>query len=74
MFVEEMFMNRLFMVVGLIVVCVIGIGFYFGYFRIGSDNADGTSHITLTVEQKKMQEAEEKVIEKVHDLTHKSKE
>jgi hypothetical protein len=67
-------MNRLLMVVGLIVVCVIGFGFYFGYFRIGSDNADGTSHITLTVEQKKIQEAEEKVVEKVHDLTHKSKE
>jgi hypothetical protein len=67
-------MNRLLMVVGLIVVCVIGFGFYYGYFQIGSDSADGATHITLTVEQKKIKEDEEKVVEKVHDLTHKSKE
>ena len=29
-------MNRLLVVVLLIVVCVVGAGFYFGYFRIGS--------------------------------------
>lgn len=67
-------MNRLLIVVGLIVVCAIGFGFYFGYFQIGSDSVDGTTHITLTVEQKKLQESEEKVAEKIHDLTHKSKE
>lgn len=58
-------MYRLIVVLGLIVVCVVGAGFYFGYFRIGSDSTDGTTHITLTVEQKKIQEDEKKVIEKV---------
>jgi hypothetical protein len=66
-------MNRLLVVVGLMVVCVIGVGFYYGYFRIGSDSADGTTQITLTVEQKKIQNDEKKVAEKVHDLTHQSK-
>jgi hypothetical protein len=47
-----MFMCRFFTVVGVIVVCVIGAGFYFGYFRLGSDSADGKTHITLTIDQK----------------------
>jgi len=58
-------MNRLLVFVGLIVVCVIGLGFYFGYFRIGSDSTDGATHITLTVDQKKIQEDEKKAVEKV---------
>jgi hypothetical protein len=67
-------MNRLLVVVGLIVLCVVGAGFYFGYFRIGSDSADGTTHITLTVEQKKIQEDEKKAVEKVQDFTRQGKE
>lgn len=58
-------MNRMFIVVGLIVVCVVGLGFYFGYFGISSDSADGKSHLTLTVDQKKIQEDEKKAVEKV---------
>ena len=63
--IKETLMNRLLIVVGLIVVCVAGLGFYFGYFRIGSDSTDGKTHITLTVDQKKIQEDEKKVVEKV---------
>jgi len=66
-------MNRLLTVVALIVICGIGLGFYLGWFHIGSDNADGTSHITLTVEQKKIQDDEKKALEKIHDLSHPSK-
>jgi hypothetical protein len=58
-------MNRLLLVVALIVVGIVGAGFYFGYLRLGWDSADGTSHVTLTVEQKKIQEDEKKAVEKV---------
>ena len=58
-------MRTLFIMVGLIVVGVVGAGFYFGYLAIGSDNTDGTRHITLTVEQKKMQDDEHKALEKI---------
>ena len=57
-------MNRFLIVVALIVICVIGAGFYCGYLRIDSGSADGTSHITLTVEQRKLQEAEKTAVEK----------
>ena len=63
--IEETLMNRLFIVVGLIVVVVIGLGFYFGYFRIGSDSTDGQTHILLTVDQKKILEDEKKVVKSV---------
>jgi hypothetical protein len=58
-------MNRLLIVVGLIVVCVIGLGFYFGHFRIDSGSADGTTYITLTVDLKKIQSDEKKAEESV---------
>lgn len=58
-------MNRFFVVAGLIVACVVGLGFYFGYFRIGSDSSDGKTNITLTLDQKKIQEDERNAVEKV---------
>ena len=58
-------MSRLLIVVLLIVVCAAGAGFYYGYLQVTSDNTDGTRHITLTVEQKKLQEDEQKAVERV---------
>jgi hypothetical protein len=58
-------MSRLLILVLLVIVCAVGAGFYFGYLKIASDNTDGTSHITLTVEQKKMQEDEQNAVERV---------
>jgi hypothetical protein len=58
-------MNRVFIVAGLIAVCVIGAGFYFGYFRVSSDTTDGATHITLTVDHGKLQGDERKPVEKV---------
>jgi Na+/H+ antiporter NhaB len=66
-------MSRLLIVVGLVIVVVVGLGFYFQYFQIGSDNTDGVRHITLTVDEKKIQEGEKKALEKVHDVGHPSK-
>jgi len=67
-------MNRLLTAVALMVICGICLGFYLGWFHIGSDNAGDSSHITLTVEQKKIQDDEKKALEKVHSLTHPAKE
>ena len=58
-------MTRTLIVVGLIVVAVIGCGFYFGYLRIGCGSSDGVTQITLTVDQNKIHGDEKKVVEKV---------
>jgi hypothetical protein len=62
---KETFMNRALIVIALLVVAVIGLGFYFGYFRIGWDSSDGMTHITLTVDQNKIQGDEKKAVQKV---------
>lgn len=58
-------MSRLFVAVGLIVVCLVCAGFYFGYLRVATDTTDGATHITLTVEQQKLQGDERKAVERV---------
>jgi hypothetical protein len=60
-------MNRLLVVAGLILVCVIGLGFYFGYFRLNSESSDGMIHFTLTVDQKAMERDEKKAVERVRE-------
>jgi hypothetical protein len=66
-------MYRLFFIICLIGVCVVGAGFYFGYLRIGSDSAGGMTHITLTWDRAKLQEDEAKALENVHDFGHQDK-
>ena len=61
-------MNRVFIVIGVIVVCVVGLGFYFGHFRISSETADGQTHITLTVDQRRMKDGETKVVQQLQDV------
>ena len=61
-------MNRLFFVLVLLVVVVGCLGLYMGWFRFGSDSSDGKTHITLTVDQKKIQEDEKKALEKLRGI------
>jgi hypothetical protein len=58
-------MNRLFVFVVLVVAGAAGLGYYMGWYRFDSDKADGQTHITLTVDQKKIQEDEKKALERV---------
>jgi hypothetical protein len=58
-------MTRTLIVVALIVVAVIGLGFYMGYFQIGCGSSDGVTQITLTVDKNKILGDEKKVVEKV---------
>jgi hypothetical protein len=61
-------MKRFLFILVLIVVGVACLGFYLGWFHIGSDSSDGTTHITLTVDQNKIKADENKVAEKVHNI------
>jgi hypothetical protein len=61
-------MKRLFIVIALVGVGVVGLGFYRGWFGIGSDNSDGRSNITLSMDGKKMQQDGKKAIANVQDV------
>lgn len=58
-------MNRLFIVLVLVGVGVVGLGFYQGWFQIGSERTEGKSNVTLSMNTDKFQKdtntAEEKV-------------
>jgi Na+/H+ antiporter NhaB len=61
-------MRFLLVVVVVLVVVIVGVGFYRGWFSIASDSADGKGHITLTVDQKKIQDDEKAVQDRARNL------
>jgi hypothetical protein len=63
-------MKRFLFILVLIGVGVVCVGFYLGWFRIASDSSDGTTRITLTVDQNKIKTDENKAVEKVHNIGH----
>ena len=55
-----------------ILACLAGLGFYQGWFHLGSQSSSGKSDITLTVDKDKMTADEQKAKEKVQSLGHKA--
>ena len=67
-------MNRFLVVLVLLVACVAGLGFYLGWFRLSADSEGQKTNITITVDQEKIREDEEKAKEKVQEVGQKVKE
>jgi hypothetical protein len=51
----------------------VGLGFYLKWFQIGSDNADGKSNVTLSVDGDKFQKDRKTAVAKVEDVGHRMK-
>lgn len=64
--------NVLFVLV-LVVAGVVGLGFYRGWFLVGSDNAHGTSNVTLSVDTDKIQKDKKSAVANVKDVGRKIK-
>jgi len=63
-------MARVFLVLLLVVACVVGLGFYLGWFHVSSDGEDGKTHIQLTVDKNKIKADEQKALDAVHNVGH----
>jgi hypothetical protein len=63
-------MKGLLLVLVLVVVGVLGFGFYRGWFHVTSDSAEGESNVTFTVDKNKIEEDRKKVQQKAQDLGH----
>jgi len=61
-------MQRLFIVLVLIAAGVAGLGFYRGWFHVGSDNDDGKTNVTLSVDKEKFQEDRKTAVEDVQGV------
>lgn len=66
-------MKRLLFVFALALACVIGLGFYRGWFHIGSDRNDTQDHLTITVDESKIKDDSKKAQQKVQDLRNPEK-
>jgi hypothetical protein len=66
---KGLIMRFVFMLV-LIAGCVLGLGIYRGWFHFASDSAAGTSNVTLSVDNNKIQEDKNKVVDKTQELGH----
>jgi hypothetical protein len=67
-------MNRFLIVLLLLVAGVVGLGFYLGWFHLSTSSTDQKTNITITVDQDKIREDEEKAKEKVQEAGQKLKE
>jgi hypothetical protein len=63
-------MKGLIMALVLIVVVVVGLGFYMGWWSLSSGNADSKTGVTLTVNNDKIGEDAKKLEQKVEGLGH----
>jgi hypothetical protein len=61
-------MQRLLFVLVVSGIGVVGLGFYLGWFHIGSDQADGKSNVTLSVDAEKFREDRKSAAGSVQDL------
>jgi hypothetical protein len=58
----------LFVAGGMLAAFVVGLGFALGWFRLGASSASGKRQVTFTMEQNKILDDENAVLERVHDL------
>jgi len=51
----------------LVVACVLGLGFYMGWFHFSSGNDGNSANITLSVDKGKIQDDKDKAVNTVQD-------
>ena len=66
-------MKRLCSLLVVVGACIVGLGFYQGWFHVGSNKADGKSNVTLSMDTDKFQEDKQTAEEKVQDVENKIK-
>jgi len=66
-------MRRFMVFLVVVVACIAGLGFYRGWFQVGSETNDDKRNVTFTADPNKIKDDEKKVVEKVKDLGHEAK-
>jgi hypothetical protein len=66
-------MKRFLCVLVLVGACAVGLGFYLGWFHIGSRSTDGKSKVTFSVDTEKFQEDKKTAEEKIQHLGQRAK-
>lgn len=61
-------MQRFFFVAAIVAAGIVGIGFYQGWFHVGSDKADGKANVTLSLDTDKVKEDGKTAVANVQDV------
>lgn len=61
-------MRRLLVVLGLLLACIVGLGFYQGWFRVSTASTDDKVNTTITIDKDKIQADEQKAKDKMHNI------
>jgi Na+/H+ antiporter NhaB len=64
-------MNRLLRIIVILVIVVVAIGFYRGWFQLSTDTQEQKTGITVTVDKKQIEADKEKAVESLKGLEHK---
>jgi Na+/H+ antiporter NhaB len=64
-------MNRLLGLIVIVVIVIVAVGFYRGWFQFSTDTQDHKTGVTVTMDKKKVEEDKEKAIESIKGLEHK---
>lgn len=63
-------MSRFLVVLLLLVIGVVGLGFYLGWFQFSTDHTEQKSNFSITVDKDKIEKDREKATEKVKEAGH----
>ncbi len=66
-------MKRLLLALVFVAAAIVALGFYQGWFHVGSDETDGKSNVTVSVDTEKFQQDSKTAVAKVKDLGHQNK-
>jgi hypothetical protein len=66
-------MRNLMAVVVLLLACIVGLGFYQGWFHFSTSSTEHTSNATISVDQDKIRADEARAKEKVQDIERAAK-
>lgn len=65
-------MKALLIILAIVVLAVLGVGLYRGWFSFSSHNAKGKSNVTLSVDKDKIETDKDSALDKAQDLGHKA--
>jgi hypothetical protein len=71
---KELMMNRFLVALVLLVIAVVGLGFYMGWFSFSTDSTNDKTNLKITIDEDKFRKDKDKAIQKVQEAGESVKE
>ena len=67
-------MNRFLGILLLLVIGVVGLGYYLGWFQVSTGRTDQKPNVTITIDEDKIRKDKDKALDKLHEAGQSVKE